>query len=181
VQKKVPSLRRKWLRYLLLGAALLTVVVVCFLPEVISTGWHLVHGNSARFHNWEVPVPKGWWAFTAQGSLIVQEIHKSVDRDSEVIVQDLRLPAGITYNYEKHKTSSVEYMSKEGYRLVEDRKTRLAGEECFCLSFSQINNTERRRITCEVPNHRLFLSFVGDPGDATVFYSIIEHITQRAE
>jgi hypothetical protein len=173
-------LSKKWLRYLLLGAAFIVVIGLCFLPEVISISWHLVHGKSAQFHQWEVPVPKGWWAFTREGSLVVQKMNDSADRDSEMTVNDLGLPIGATYDSEKQRSALVEQMSKVGYVQVEEQLTRLAGEGCFCLSFSAARDPHRIRITCDVPNHRLFVYFAGNRTYAPIFYSIIHGVTKRA-
>jgi hypothetical protein len=178
VHKKLPSFitrHQKVFAYLLVCAALLAVCGVFFLPEVVSAYWHIVHGKSARFHEWEVPVPMGWWAFAGEGTLIVQKMNRSVGRDSAVVVGDL--PESGFYDYEKRKGSLIEIISKDGYRLVEERKVRVAGGEGYCFSFSSIHNAGRIRIACDVPQRRLFLDFTGGPAHAAVFDSIIQHIT----
>jgi hypothetical protein len=174
-----PILRKKWFCVLMLAAAFLAFASIFLLPEVVSTAWHLVHGNSARFRVLEIPVPDGWWAFTSKGTLIVQKMERSTNQDSEVIVNDLPLPAGEVYDYDKEKTLSVKRMLKEGYRLQEERMSHMAGEDCFCLFFSDVRDTRRIRITCDIPNYRLFLYFVGDHRYAPVFDSITQHILKR--
>ncbi len=183
VHKKLPSFitrHQKVFTYLLVCAALLIACGVFFLPEVVSVYWHVVHGKSARFHEWEVPVPMGWRAFAGEGTLIVQKMNRSVDRDSEVVVGGL--PESGFYDYEKRKGSLIEIISKDGYQFVEERKVRVAGAEGYCFSFSPIHNAGpgRIRITCDVPQRRLFLDFTGDPAHAAVFDSIIQHITPTA-
>jgi hypothetical protein len=122
------SLRRKWPVYILIGAACLSLGAAFFLPEVVPIGWHILHGKSAQFHQWDIPVPWGWWAFREQGQVILQKMRRPVDRDSEVIF-DEPLPADREpYGYDKQKYSLAEHMLKEGYRLTEERRTRLAGE-----------------------------------------------------
>jgi hypothetical protein len=181
VHKKLPSFiirYQKVFAYLLVCAALLTVCFVFFLPQVVSVYWHVVHGKSARFHEWEVPVPMGWWAFDGEGTLIVERMNRSVGRDSAVIVGDL-LESGF-YDYQKRKNALVETISKDGYQFVEERKFRVAGGEGYCFSFSATHNAERMRITCDVPQRRLFLDFAGTLANTAVFYSIIQHITPTA-
>jgi hypothetical protein len=135
-----PILRKKWFCVLMLAAAFLAFAGIFLLPEVVSTAWHLVHENSARFRVLEIPVPDGWWAFTSKGTLIVQKMERSTNQDSEVIVNDLPLPAGEVYDYDKEKTLSVKRMLKEGYRLQEERMSHMAGEDCFCLFFSDVRD-----------------------------------------
>jgi len=68
--------------------------------------WHLAHGNSANSHQWKVPVPMEWWAYTRQGTLIVSKMQKSADLDSHVIVSDL--PDKKSYDEDKFKRSLIE-------------------------------------------------------------------------
>lgn len=177
---KLPSFitrHQKAFIYLLVCAALLVVCSVFFLPEVVSAYWHVLYGKSARFREWEVPVPMGWWAFAGEGTLIVQRMNRSVGRDSEVVVGDL--PESGFYDYERRKGTLIEIISKDGYQFVGERKVRVAGAEGYCFSFSPIHNAGpgRIRITCDVPQRGLFLDFVGAPAHITVFDSIIQHIT----
>jgi hypothetical protein len=169
-------LRKKWLCYFLVVVAFLTVGGVFFLGSVVSTAWHLVHGNSARFHQWDVPVPPRWWAFMGNGMLIVQHMRNSADSHSEIIFGDLPLSVGGTYDYEKQKKSLVQYMSKKGYQFLNESKVRLANEDSYCISFSDPHSTKRIHVTCDVPNYRLLISFAGGGGDAPVFYAVIQNV-----
>jgi hypothetical protein len=178
--KKLPSSKirhRKLFAYLLVCAAPLAACGVFFLPEVVSVYWHVVHGKSARFHEWRVPVPMGWWAFAGEGKLIIQRMNRSVDRDSTVVVGDL--PESGFYDYEKRKRSLIETISKGGYQFVEERKVGVAGGEGYCFVFAPIHNAGhiRIRITCDVPQRRLFIDFSGAAAHAATFDSIIQHIT----
>ena len=168
---------RKVFACLLVCAALLTVCGVFFLPEVVSAYWHVLHGKSARFHEWEVPVPMGWWAFPGEGTLIVQKIDRSLNRVSAVVVGDL--PESGFYDYEKRKAGLIAAISKDGYQFVEERNVMVAGAEGYCFSFSPIHNAGARRIriTCDVPQRRIFLDFAGASAHAAAFDSIIQHIT----
>jgi hypothetical protein len=55
-------------------------------------------------------------------------------------------------------------------------KVRLAGGEGYCYSFSPIHNAGHIRITCDVPQRRLFIDFSGAAAYAVAFDSIIQHI-----
>ncbi len=171
-------LRRKWLSYFLIGAACLTIGCVVFLNRVFPYTWHLVYGQSARFHQWKVPVPEGWWAYARQGTLIVVKMQKSADLDSHVIVSEL--PDKRSYDEERFKRSLIEnYTSKKEYRFLEERKTRLDNHEGYCLFFLSVSNAERILVACEIPDWELSVNFVGDRAYASNFDSILQGITLR--
>jgi len=168
---------RKWLCYLLVGSALLTFGGALFFETVVSTAWHLIHGNYAQLGQWDIPVPQGWWAFTGTGVLIVQHMHKSPDMDSNMVFADLPRAAGSIYDYEKRR-DSVRYMLREGYQFFKENKTRLSDQDCHCMSFFDNHDTKRIRIMCDVPSVGLSLSFSGDRRYAPEFESVIQHITK---
>jgi hypothetical protein len=167
--------RKNWRSYTLVAVAFLIVAAIFFLPVLVPAGWHLVHGDFARFQLWEVPVPKGWWAFTRKGTLIVQKMEKFSNRDSQVIINDLPVSTG-SYDYEKEKNSLVQHYSKQGYRFLGERQTRVDGKECFCLSFLDPNDRENIKISCDVPRYRLLIYFEGNSNFAVVFDAIIQEI-----
>ena len=71
---------RSWAA-LLASLFIALVLVGLFLePEIVSTYWHLRFGNFTKFHEWRIPVPKGWWAFTKEDQLIVQKMRRFYDR-----------------------------------------------------------------------------------------------------
>src|SRR5437879_1443571 len=167
-------------RLLARSAIIVTILACVFLPEVVSLVWHLVHGKTARFHEWEVPVPWGWRAFSGQGMLIVQRIHRAYYRRgefSEVIVAPLISPPNHAFEYEKWKPATIRVKLKGGYDFVAEHRIHLGGQEGYGLSFAASQNPDRLRVTCVVPNHRLAIDFIGDPTYAPVFDSITRHIT----
>lgn len=164
------------------AAIVLTILARVFLPEVVSVGWHLIHGNFARFHEWEVPVPWGWRSFTAEDTLIVQRMHRFYFRHnafSQVMVGVLPVSAQGTYDYEKQKRSLVEHAGKEGYQFIGEHRIRLEVQDGYCISFLTIRSARRMWITCDVPELRLTVDFIGDQTYASTLDSIIERIKTR--
>jgi hypothetical protein len=171
-------LRRKWLCYFLIGAASLSVGCVLFLNKAFPYAWHLVRGDSANFHQWKVPVPKEWWAYTRQGTLIISNMQKSADLDSHVVVSDL--PDKGSYDEEKFKRSLIEnYTSRKEYRLGEERKTRLGAHEGYCLFFPSVSNAERLLVACEIPDDKLSVNFDGNLAYISNFNLILQRIALR--
>jgi hypothetical protein len=171
-------LRRKSLCYFLIGAATLSIACLLFLNKVFPYAWHLVRGNSANFHQWRVPVPKEWWAYTRQGTLIVSNLQESAGLDSHVVVIDL--PDKKSYDEEKFKQSLIEnYISRKEYRFLEERTTRLGDHEGYCLFFRSVSNTERLLVACEIPDYKLSINFDGDRAYISSFNIILQGISLR--
>ena len=173
-------LRRKSLCYFLIGAATLSIACLVFLNKVFPYTWHLVHGNSANFHQWRVPVPKEWWAYARQGALIVSNMQKSADLDSHVLVSDL--PDKRLYDQEQFKRSLIENLiSRKEYRFLEERKIRLGDYEGYCLFFSSTSNAQRLLVNCEIPDSKLSINFDGDRAYISNFNIILQGLSLRED
>ena len=160
-------------------AIFLTLLICAFLPEVTAIGWHLFHGNSAKFHEWDVPVPTGWRSFTNGDALYIQRMHRFYFHDrafSQVVITTLRsTPSGIS-NYQTQKKSLVEHAGEQGYQFLGEHKIRLKSQDGYCLSFATAKNSQRLWITCDVPVVGLSLDFMGDHIYAPVLDLVIDRI-----
>jgi hypothetical protein len=158
-------------------------LALVFLPEVVSVSWHLFHGNFARFHEWEVPVPLGWRAFTGEDTLVVQRLHRFYFRRgafSEVVVAPLILPPNHTFEYENWKNAIIQTQLKYGYQFTNERTIHLEGHEGYCFVFRVNQNAQRLWITCDVPELHLSVGFIGDQTHASALDSTIQRI-RRAD
>lgn len=157
-------------------AIFLTVLMCVFLPEVTALGWHLSHGNSVTFHEWDVPVPTGWRSFTKDDDLYIQRMHRFyfVDRGfSQVVITTL--VSGIS-NSQAQKKSLVEHAAGQRYQFLGEHKIRLKSQDGYCLSFATVKNLQRIWITCDVPEVGLSLNFMGDQVYAPTLDFVIERI-----
>jgi len=160
-------------------AIFLTLMICAFLPEVVALGWHLFHGNSAKFHEWDVPVPTGWRSFTKDDDLYILRMHRFyfVDRGlSQVVITTLRSTLSGISNYQTRKKSLVEHAGEQGYQFLGEHKIRLKSQDGYCLSFATAKNSQRLWITCDVPGVGLSLDFMGDHIYAPVLDLVIDRI-----
>jgi len=151
------------------------------LPEVVSLGWHLTHGNFASFHEWGVPVPWGWTAFTTEDTLVVQRMHRFGFRSgafSQVMVVPQGFPPNYKFEPEQWQKITIENQLKHGFRFVSSSRIRLDGKDGFCFAFAALQDAQRRRITCDFPDLNLSVGFIGDQSYASTLDSIIKHITK---
>jgi hypothetical protein len=173
---KIASSLRYLILYVLLALLLLTTGGLIFFPEVVATGWHVVHGNSVKFHESVVPVPRGWWSFTHDDTLIIQKIQKKTDEDPMVIVGPFELAQGAVLDYDKLKTTVIDNKVKAGYQFVSESKITLGTHESLCLSFVANDSRHRLSIVCVVPDLHLTVMFTGNQTFQPDFDSIIRHM-----
>jgi hypothetical protein len=160
-----------------IGSILVGVLLTSiFLPEFTSCGWHLLHGTSAKFGAWKIPVPWGWWTIKREDSLGIQKMARWGDSDSEILVLPLKLPPTYGILHEKWKDKFIEIQSREGYVFSFEKDIQLDGEMSSCLTFTAANNSKRQRIECEFPIHRLSLEYTGDKSYSQIFDSVVQRV-----
>jgi hypothetical protein len=170
------SRSKAWIAYSLVSLAFLTFCGLFFMPELVSNVWHLFHGSSAKFHGWVVPVPRGWWAFERDGTLVIQKMQREAGDDSVVVLAPMVFDQNKGFEYEKWKGAIAQTKIGEGYQFLTEYKITLDNQEGFCLSFAKIKNNTRLSITCIVPGRHVFLEFYGDKAWSSSFDTIIEHV-----
>ncbi len=160
---------------ILISVAALVGLVSIFLPEVVSFGWHFVHGSSAEFLVWEVPVPWGWRELRGDGFVVIQKIGRWNNAPSDAIVAKLDLPVGSAINLERLKKGIMETELKKGLYFKSQTEIQLDGETGFCMTFSD-EHPDLRWIDCDFPIHRLSVGYVGTEYHSHVLDSIIHGI-----
>jgi hypothetical protein len=170
-------------RLVLCTSVILISIAACvFLPEVVSLSWHLTHGNFARFHEWDVPVPWGWSSFTTEDTLIVHRIHRFGFRSrafSQVTVFPLAFPPNRKFEPEQWQKITIETQFRRGFRFVSMSRIRLDGKDGSCFAFAALEDARRRLITCDFPDLNLSVGFTGDQSYASTLDSVIEHMNRR--
>lgn len=172
---KVAGIFKRRIFYVTIGLVLI-IGAVTYFPEVATTGYHLIHGGSVRFHEWIIPVPQGWWTFKHDESLIVQKIRKKADDDPIVVVGPFTLAQGSVFNQEKSKTALIKNEAGRGYEFLSQSIVKFGPYTGVCFWFTASENSHRLSTTCVIPEGRLSVTFVGDQSYRTEFNQIIEHM-----
>jgi len=167
---------RTRIAYSLVSLALLTICGLFFLPELVSNVWHLIHGSSAKFHEWVVPVPRGWWAFDRDGTLVIQKMQRDANDDAVVILAPMVFDQSQVFDYEKWKGAITRSKVAEGYQFLTGYGITLDKQEGFCLSFAKTKDNTRVSITCIVPGRHIFIGFDGDKAWSSSFDTIIQQV-----
>lgn len=152
-----------------------------FLPQLVSVAWHVIHGSSVAYGQFNVPVPWGWVACLKEDSLVVLRMPSTgfgwATRD--VVITPLLYPRDRAFEYEVSKRAHVETQLKRGYELRGEKQVQLVSEQNYCLNFAARNDPEDLWILCDFPGHQISIGLIGKKEDSPVLDSVIRGITIR--
>jgi hypothetical protein len=163
---------------LCLGSALILVLLAgsFFLPEIVSTYWHLRFGDSTSFGGRNIPVPKGWWASTRSDLLIIQKsLRFYQSEDAPTISVEVFGPSK-QVDPETLKQASMRTITEKGYTFHDDKPIQAGTDRGYCLNFVSAKDDKSIRITCYLLQGHLSLDLFGPSSEAQTFYSVISQI-----
>jgi hypothetical protein len=153
------------------------VLLICvFLPEIVSVGWHVFHGNSVKFMVWEVPVPWGWRELKGDKFIVIQRLERWNSPPSDAVVTTLDLPVGSAIDHEQWKKARIETELKKERHFMSESEVQLDGEKGFCFTFAGTERADRRWIDCSFPIHGLSIGYIGTDAHSQVLNLIIPKI-----
>lgn len=168
------NLKGKQLRAALLGTFLiLAFSVTFFLPEIISTCWHVRFGDSTTFHGWRVAVPRGWWAFTREDLLILQRPSRFYDREDTPGISVEVFRPGEPIDPEVMKQASIRALSRKGYVFQEEKPIQTGTDRGYCLHFAPGKYQKKIRISCYLSAAHLSLDLFGPSSETETLYSVV--------
>ena len=152
------------------------IVVACFFPQLVGTYWHLRHGNSIEFHEWTIPVPRGWWPQTDGSQLVIQKMTWNYDRNDSTVIEVLTMNYSQPVHIDALKKAVLNQMSRDGYAFRGDRDVDIGSSPGYCAKF--VNDTRHRNIhiACWSLKNHLSLDLLGYARDVQTFYSVIDQI-----
>lgn len=178
----IPHLRAtRQLRAVLLLAAFL-ILAFCaafFLPKIISTLWHLRHGDSITFHRWRIPVPRGWYAVTRDDYLIIQKMTRFYDGEDAPTISPGILSPAKPIDPERLKQASIQMISKKGYIFQEERPLQIGTDPGYCLHFTADKDHKNIRISCDLLSAHLSVDYFGQGSETQTFYSVVGQIRRQ--
>ena len=150
-----------------------------FLPEIVSTYWHIRFGDSTSFHGWRVPVPKGWFALARNDYLIVQKTTRFYDReDGPTIIPDV-LNASKAVDVDAFRKASIRVISKQGYVFQEERPIQIGTDSGYCLHFTNADDQKKIHISCDSLAAQLSVGFFGPRSEIQTFYSVVGQMRRQ--
>ena len=168
---------------MLLGGVLaLAVVSIVFLPETVSLGWHLLHGNRATFKGVSMPVPFGWWAACGADTLSISKLSHSLLGETQgqfITVIPLHLPSSLGPDDPRLSAGTIETQVKAGYTLLSQIRVLVEGENATCYVFRGSENTESVRAICQFAPLDLYVNYVGTERDLATLRRVLSGTRRR--
>lgn len=170
-------LPRRYSPSLSIGVVLILMLAgVYFLPEIVSTVWHIRHGESTNFHGWNIPVPRGWAAFTRGDLYIIQKILRVYQREDAPTIALGTISPSKPVDPERLKQASIEAMSNQGYIFQQEVPIQIATHRGYCLDFTTGNVEKSLRISCTLTSANLSVDYFGRSSERQTFYAIVARI-----
>jgi hypothetical protein len=159
----------------------LLAFVAAFLPDLVGAGWRLLHGPSLRFHNWEIRVPRGWFALRrGEGVTLERMVHLALWQPTPTAVF-LPIHVSRQFVFERYvwEEQQEAIQAQRGYKFDGGHAVVVAGAPGYCWEFSAFKDARRLWVTCVVPADRISVDFSGTPAYLPAFNSILPAITRR--
>lgn len=149
------------------------------MPEVLSAGWHLIHGRSVQLGPWDIPVPWECWVIKGKGEVDIQRVERWSLRnnpDSNVIVGNLSLPVGAKFDFAKWKRAEIEDHSDPEYQYAYESTSQVEDEVGVCLTETSAKSSDRLWTHCMFPIHGLDIQYWGSKERSQMVQLIIDNI-----
>lgn len=161
-----------------MALATFVLVLAIFLPEVVSAGWHMIHGRSVRFRDWNIPVPFGWYAtHSGEGVALERMLRFSLWHNAPVAVfLPVHFGKAFHFQYELFGAEQTRVLDKRGYVFKAQRDFRAAGQDGRCWVYSKVKDPSQRWIACIFPEEMFSADFTGSQTYAAQFYSILSRV-----
>jgi hypothetical protein len=166
-------------RLLLCSILILLLPLPFFLPEIVSTYWHLRFGDSITFNGWAIPVPKGWAVFTRDDIFIIQKILRFYQSEDAPTISLGILSPGKPVDPERLKQASIRVISEQGYAFQEERPIQIAAHGGYCLHFTTGKDKKKIRISCDSLSAELSVDYFGQSSEIQTFYSVVGQIKRQ--
>jgi len=167
-----------WILIICFSLTLCSILFLVFEPEVLSAGWHLIHGSSAEFGIWKISVPWGYWEVRGKHGIVIQTAGRWTPRsntDSDLVIENLEVPVGIDFDIGKWKTATIDNTDPH-YQFESESTVKMEGETGTCLTYSEIRSSDRLLIHCAFAIHRLDFQYWGTKGRSGVLDIIARSI-----
>ncbi|HEV2616128.1 MAG TPA: hypothetical protein VGU63_05905 [Candidatus Acidoferrales bacterium] len=167
------STKTKWK----ITAALSFVALAVLLPEVVSAGWHVVHGRSFEFRTWKVTVPFEWYAVRHGEGMSVQRMSR-LSWQKGPVATFLPIHFGEAYHFDYDVFGSVQakFLRAHGYLLPTQQSIRIGGQEGRCWTFILAAQRDREWINCVSPAALTSVDYIGPLAYTNEFFAVVGNI-----
>jgi len=162
-----------------LGAAAIFVALAILLPEVVSAGWHVVHGRSVDYRGWKVTVPFEWYAMRHGDGMTVERMSRlSWEKDPVATFLPVHFTKTFPFNYEVFGGVQAKVLRGKGYAPAAVRNIQIGanGGRCWTFTSTAKGQSDQEWIDCVVPKDLTSVDYIGPTAYANEFFSVIGSI-----
>jgi hypothetical protein len=160
-----------------IAIASLVLVLAVLLPEVISGGWHLIHGRSVAFRGWDVTLPFEWFAMKHGDGMTTERMTRLLWQHGPVAVfLPVHFGKNYSFNYNVYAKEQEQTFQARGYQLIGQQRVRIADAEGYCWTFASKTRLNDSWIACFVPKDLTSVDYIGNGSYANSFGEILSHI-----
>jgi hypothetical protein len=161
----------------------LLALVAAFLPDLVGAGWRLIYGPSVRFKDWEIRVPRGWFAIhQGEGVTVERMVHLALWQvPPTAVFLPVHVLQRFVFEQQVWQQQQVAIQAARGYQFNRGHAEVVAGKPGYCWEFSAAKDPRRLWVTCLFPADRISVDFSGTPAYLPAFYSILPAITRESQ
>ncbi|MGH9866087.1 MAG: hypothetical protein ACRD4H_11795 [Candidatus Acidiferrales bacterium] len=164
-----------------ISAAMVFVALAILLPEVVSAGWHIVHGRSVEFRAWKVTVPFEWYAVRRGEGMSVERMSRlSWQKDPVVTFLPVHFTKTYPFDYDVFGMVQARMLRGRGYVPAGQKDISVGDLRGRCWAFASEKNHGQIWIGCIVPKDLTSVDYIGPTAYADEFSSVmanIQHVT----
>jgi hypothetical protein len=160
-------------------AAVAALLLAIFLPQVVSAGWHLMHGRTVDYRSWKVVVPSGWYAMSHGEGMSVERMAELPWQEHPVAnFLPVHFAKTYSFQYDVFQKAQDRTMRAMGYLPLWQRDIQVAGQEGRCWTYNNWKDRKQLWIACIVPKDFTSADYHGTQAYADDFFSLLTQ-TQR--
>lgn len=160
-----------------IGAAIVLLSLAILLPEVVSAGWHIVHGRTVVFRSWKVTVPFEWYAVRrGEGMSLVRMSRLSWQDNPEATFLPVHFSKTYPFNYDTFAGVQSKLLRARGYTPSGQEDIRIGNQGGRCWTFTSTTQRDQQWINCVAPKDLTSVDYQGPSAYANEFLSVVANI-----
>ena len=160
-----------------IAAAIALLSLAILLPEVVSAGWHMVHGRTVVFRSWKVTVPFEWYAVKrGEGMTIERMSHLSWQNSPAATFLPLHFSKTYQFDYDVFAGVQSKLLRSRGYALSGQEDIRIGNQDGRCWTFTSMTRRDQQWINCVAPKDLTSVDYQGPSAYANEFLSVMANI-----
>lgn len=160
-----------------IGTAIVFLTLAMLLPEVVSAGWHIVHGRTVVFRSWKVTVPFEWYAVKRSEGMTVERMsHLSWKDNPEATFLPVHFSKTYRFDYDVFAGVQSKLLRARGYTPSGQEDIRIGNQSGRCWAFTSITQRDQQWISCVAPKDLTSVDYKGPSAYANEFLSVMANI-----